>query len=33
VGSRVRAGVFSLPHNFANATGGFGVLIGWKRRG
>src|SRR5256885_10233253 len=29
VGSMVGAGVFSLPRNFALATGGFGALIAW----
>jgi arginine:ornithine antiporter/lysine permease len=29
VGSMVGAGVFSLPRNFALATGVFGALIAW----
>jgi arginine:ornithine antiporter/lysine permease len=29
VGSMVGAGVFSLPRNFALATGGFGALVAW----
>ncbi|WP_278263571.1 basic amino acid/polyamine antiporter [Nocardia sp. AG03] len=29
VGSMVGAGVFSLPRNFGQATGGFGALIAW----
>jgi arginine:ornithine antiporter / lysine permease len=33
VGSMVGAGVFSLPRNFALATGGFGALIAWAIAG
>lgn len=33
VGSMVGAGVFSLPRNFAQATGGFGALIAWAIAG
>lgn len=29
VGSMVGAGVFSLPRNFGQATGGFGALVAW----
>src|SRR5262247_2449571 len=33
VGSMVGAGVFSLPRNFAMATGPFGALIAWAIAG
>ncbi|MFD4459593.1 basic amino acid/polyamine antiporter [Nocardia sp. NPDC058480] len=33
VGSMVGAGVFSLPRNFGQATGGFGALIAWTIAG
>ncbi|GEL22395.1 amino acid APC transporter [Pseudonocardia sulfidoxydans NBRC 16205] len=33
VGSMVGAGVFSLPRNFAQATGGLGALIAWAVAG
>ena len=33
VGSMVGAGVFSLPRNFAQATGVFGALIAWAIAG
>ena len=33
IGSMVGAGVFSLPANFATATGGAGALIAWAVAG
>ncbi|MGV9414457.1 basic amino acid/polyamine antiporter [Nocardia sp. NPDC003693] len=33
VGSMVGAGVFSLPRNFGQATGGFGAIIAWTIAG
>src|SRR6478735_5344078 len=33
VGSMVGAGVFSLPRNFAQATGGLGALVAWAIAG